>query len=109
MCFARVTALPPQPLEAGCGGARVSDGMRDVPVAEIILNEPRVVIAVRQIIRPRPNSRVTSRHLGSNLLNHQMDSGAASYVVAHNPLKRGACGGRGTLPLGRHNTTGLAP
>src|SRR5512135_3114032 len=42
--------LSPEPLEAGRCGACVSDGVSDVPMAEVILNEPRVVLVIGQIV-----------------------------------------------------------
>ena len=42
--------LSPQPLEARSGRARVPDGVSDIPVAEIILNEARIVISVGQVV-----------------------------------------------------------
>jgi hypothetical protein len=44
------TTLTPQSLKAHRSGARVSDGVSDVLVPQIILDQPRIVPSIRQII-----------------------------------------------------------
>ena len=42
------SALPPQPLKPRRIGRRVADGMLNIPMSQIILNEPRICALIRQ-------------------------------------------------------------